>query len=74
MSTLLGLVGWRLHAGIQNPVLVHDLLHQFLLLPAKLVQLVSEGRQESQTKQPEREMKGRSNRGSVSRVHYQHTR
>lgn len=39
---ILGLAGWRLHAGLQNSVLIHDLLHQLLLLPTELAQLLPE--------------------------------
>lgn len=70
LNTLLGLVGWRIHAGIQNPVLVHDLLHQFLLLPAKLAQLLSAERQKS-NRASEWKTKGRSDWGFMSRIYYQ---
>lgn len=42
--TVLGLARWRLHAGLQDSILIHDLLHQLLLLPTELAQLLPEGK------------------------------
>lgn len=41
---ILSLAGWRLHAGLEDSVLIHDLLHQLLLLPTELAQLLPEGK------------------------------
>lgn len=39
---VLGFAGWSLHAGLEDSVLIHNLLHQFLLLPTQLAQLLPE--------------------------------